>query len=432
MQVIMSLYWIDFLFIMLDYLLYTLLFSYYMKKKAWVSVKSISAVIFLVSMVDFLSGLLQVHLLSVLISGLLLLLLNSLLFEGNLRLKCVLVSLCLLFSFILEMGSGFFWSMFFGIEAVSLIDHKEHMLLATAFFLALKIILILILPWFFEKHGIEKISSGFQIKMALVPLFSLLGIFVLGYQFLVKEEPDYLAVITVGMIIGFINILYFIVLRLHMKLYRENMANQVAAKEYEMREEYYQTLDRHQKEIRTIKHDLKNQILTIAGVMDEHGSQKAREQLDLIMGDLQQQDQMHFTVHKGLNILLAAKYRRAEADQISCDFDIRIPESVPIEEKDLGALIGNILDNAIEGCQRCLPENRYIRLKTVYFKNSLVIQCENPTDGQVSNLRTRKNDCKNHGLGTESIQHIAEQYNGNLDYEIVKDLFRLNITLWFK
>jgi len=99
------------------------------------------------------------------------------------------------------------------------------------------------------------------------------------------------------------------------------------------------------------------------------------------------------------------------------------------EEKDIASLLGNILDNAIETCQKCQAK-RVIKLQLLYYNQALVLKSENSTDGLVRDLRTRKKNQAEHGLGMKGVQVIVDRYNGDWDYDIEDKYFRIEVTLW--
>ena len=119
-----------------------------------------------------------------------------------------------------------------------------------------------------------------------------------------------------------------------------------------------------------------------------------------------------------------------------------LPRDIKVEAKDIGILVGNILDNAIEGCERCFGK-RYISLKTVYRNNTVTLVCENSTDGLVESFNTRKEDKLAHGMGIQSMKRLVKSYGGEIDFQIYekafcvtvifsgirKDVFRPNITV---
>lgn len=105
-----------------------------------------------------------------------------------------------------------------------------------------------------------------------------------------------------------------------------------------------------------------------------------------------------------------------------------------VDDCDVYALFGNILDNAIEAVGRVEePEQRIITLSVENRENFLLIECENYFSGKLvfdDGLPvTTKEDTVNHGFGTHSIRMLTEKYGGSLKLSAQDDIFTLSILL---
>ena len=95
------------------------------------------------------------------------------------------------------------------------------------------------------------------------------------------------------------------------------------------------------------------------------------------------------------------------------------------------ALLGNILDNAIEAEQNVLNTlERFVSLTINYYNHSLTIVCENKVDRKIDTLVSKKADISNHGMGIKSIIKIVEKYSGSQDITSTDDIFRIELILW--
>ena len=96
-------------------------------------------------------------------------------------------------------------------------------------------------------------------------------------------------------------------------------------------------------------------------------------------------------------------------------------------------LFGNIIDNAIEAVEKLPePESKLISLVLARRNATITIETSNFFSGVIemenSLPASRKPDAPRHGFGLKSIQHIAEQYGGNVTIRIDDDMFFLTIT----
>ncbi|MDU5334492.1 GHKL domain-containing protein [Enterococcus sp.] len=269
-------------------------------------------------------------------------------------------------------------------------------------------------------HG----KSSFYFLQVIIPFMTSL-FFIIYPVFVEQQTQDGDArFFMVVLLFAVINLVHFVVLEIHQKLEKENYENLFLVQEFAHREEYYQQMENHQTKIRAIRHDLKNQLLTLT---TSNGESEA--QIEQLLEEVIKEEACQFTQNSGVNQLLSNKYQRAQESDIQTNFDIQVPAEMGFEMRDLGALIGNAVDNAIEACQRCATE-RKIDLRLIYFNHMLLLEIENTTAEQVTDFKTQKKKAFDHGFGVKSIQAITEKYHGDMLYEAKEHSFRLELSIW--
>ena len=108
--------------------------------------------------------------------------------------------------------------------------------------------------------------------------------------------------------------------------------------------------------------------------------------------------------------------RTAENKGIEFQAKLSIPMDIPFKGADISLILGNLLENAVEGAAKA-EEKRYIRLKIKYDKKNLLIMVENSYKGDLikgkgEELRTTKADTANHGIGLASVRRTVGKYHG--------------------
>ena len=103
-----------------------------------------------------------------------------------------------------------------------------------------------------------------------------------------------------------------------------------------------------------------------------------------------------------------------------------------IRENDIYALLGNILDNAIEASEkRKKDEERVVSISTISKEGFIRIHEENFFDGDLiyenNVLKTTKQNKLYHGFGVKSIKLIAEKYHGDVSISAKDGKFILDI-----
>lgn len=123
--------------------------------------------------------------------------------------------------------------------------------------------------------------------------------------------------------------------------------------------------------------------------------------------------------------------RRAEVEGIKTTFYVSVPKVIGIDNIDLTCVLGNALENAVEGCLR-MPRNkeREIIVTVKFIDNRLRVRVENTcrTDIVFNNDLpvTQKNGG---GTGIKSILFTAERYEGTAGFTMMDGKFITQIVL---
>lgn len=179
-------------------------------------------------------------------------------------------------------------------------------------------------------------------------------------------------------------------------------------------------------------HDLKHQIAYLKSDISEA---ERRAYLDEMENEVKVFEAQNRTGNHVVDAILTAKSLRAGklGIQLAAVVDGAAMAFLPVS--DICSLLGNALDNAIEGADRVKqPEERLIRLSVNQERGFLRLRVENRCaetaplkDGALP--ATTKADKANHGYGLRSMQHIAQHHGGSLKIENKDGWFRLWILI---
>ena len=108
---------------------------------------------------------------------------------------------------------------------------------------------------------------------------------------------------------------------------------------------------------------------------------------------------------------------------------------------DMGIILNNLLDNAIEACEKLETGKGFIRLSLKRKKQFLLLEVENRFDGAVPAQMGRNlapittKQCMlpeiitEHGIGLENVRDIAERYYGGVNIKVKGDVFQVTVML---
>ena len=187
--------------------------------------------------------------------------------------------------------------------------------------------------------------------------------------------------------------------------------SQIAA--YKMLEEQYRQAER-------LRHDMKNHIIALSGLLESKDYRKMAEYLDTMEhnGNLSGGE---MTGSTAVDAILYQKGTYAEQNNIPWECDVTIPKACGINEFDLCVLFGNLLDNAIEACERMQDiEARFINIMANAVKGCFLLEIKNST---------HKENPEKHGIGLLNIDDVVRNYNGVMNIEVKDGVFTVSILI---
>ncbi len=261
-------------------------------------------------------------------------------------------------------------------------------------------------------------------------------------KLLYDRYPILTIIVPAILILSLLSILYVVKTFQNMiVLNREKNSRIILEKQIGSMQEHMEEMEHIYSGMRSMKHDMKN---TLAVIMQLAG--KEEEELQTYLAELNQNfDRLEFQFKTGntvVDTLLNMKYHEA----IRTIPDIRIDaerllfsDEMHIQSYDIGVMIGNALDNAIEACRRLKKEDpeaeTFIRISTFKKGKMIFIEVENSFNGKVVKKKqsefpvTDKTDKRAHGIGFLNIKHTAEKYHGAVDWSVDGKVFILSVMM---
>lgn len=178
-------------------------------------------------------------------------------------------------------------------------------------------------------------------------------------------------------------------------------------------------------------HDLKHQVQALRMMGNDDVREKYLKELEQ---SVQIYDAMVKTGNEALDTLLTEKslYCEAHGIKISCVVDGK--SLAFLDPVDLYAILGNALDNAVEGVSGFSDKTKRLIDLAVYTRNQfLAITVSNPVEGELQFLGglpvTTKKDRGYHGFGLRSIRHTVKQYGGHINVSVEHGTFLLKMII---
>ncbi len=197
----------------------------------------------------------------------------------------------------------------------------------------------------------------------------------------------------------------------------------LAEQQLQLQIERYELESAAREATRALWHDIKKymyamQDLIAGGKTDEAAA--CLNQVNSVIAEI------HQTVDVG-NVVIDGILERAleqiRSTEITLEFDVWIPEKLPIAAADLSIVIGNTLDNAIESCLRVDgPSN--INLTLRQNQRMLLYEIQNPIGDE---------HCPKageiHGYGLRNVRQCVAKYQGDIEILNAENTFKVSIQI---
>lgn len=271
----------------------------------------------------------------------------------------------------------------------------------------------------------------------------LLFILLPGYQFLIvlvyyrsnqthgtREAVTGMILAVLGLLIDFM-VGYFVD-RIQEKI---RVEKELAASkdQHAIERAYYQQTVEELQKLNQTKKSYREQLEELYAMLwQEEDESKIQHALDDSDSQIKNSRLRRYCENAIVNAILSVKIQAAQKKDITCQVECAVPEDIALPPIDLCSLFTNLMDNAIEACEKIEGKERILSIKCGMRGGYLAIKTENSYEGQIKRrngrIQTSKDDMKNHGYGLRLIEQIAKEHAGSVTIK-EDDLFRVTVVL---
>ena len=201
--------------------------------------------------------------------------------------------------------------------------------------------------------------------------------------------------------------------------------DKLAASQFEEMNRLYMTM-------RGWRHDYHNHMQKIRAHLALGEYAEAQSYIDLMETELDAVDIRYRTGNTGVDAMLNSKLTLAEQKGIRIRCDAELPKELFCNPVDLCVLLGNLIDNAIEACEKMEPDSdRSIRIYLCVNKKQLYLSVSNATGEVIRRLDKEyiTNKRGNHGNGLHRIDKVVEKHKGFINRQNEPGVFATEIML---
>lgn len=237
-------------------------------------------------------------------------------------------------------------------------------------------------------------------------------------------------VITVPVLFILVFLIYVMFYQIaHALVERQNMLQKNTFLEIQVQQ--YHKLQAHVQETSRLRHDFRYQLTVLAEMLKNQSYEEMEQYLKQYISSVSETP-VRYCASVAVNAVLNHYATVCKDLEITAHFSIRLQEQCFMEDIDFCVLLGNLLENAIDGCRYLPKARRQLTLKVLQSaERIIVLKISNPYQGSLL-IREGKLFSSKHegeGQGIKSAGQIAEKYHGFLEIKYDHQIFEAKVLL---
>ncbi len=253
---------------------------------------------------------------------------------------------------------------------------------------------------------------------------------------LYERHPAFLAVVPVLALLFYVGGYLTIAFQQGMDALREEQATHYM--EYQQTQAIrarIQEAEQFYARVHGLRHEMRGHLTNIKGLI-KRGAYTSLEsyiaRMDESMSDF---DPAFQTGNPVTDIIIGAVQRQCLDLGIRFQADFHYPNPAAYDAFDLGIILQNLLQNAVEACEKLEEGERFIALTGKRKGRFFLIEVKNSFAGEVVfgqdglPVTTKNESAPMHGIGLANVRREAEKYMGELELKTVQQEFSATVLL---
>lgn len=187
--------------------------------------------------------------------------------------------------------------------------------------------------------------------------------------------------------------------------------------------------------IRQLKHEMRGHLTIIKGMLHSREYADVEDYISRMDEDMNAFELTFRTGNPVTDVIVNDKRQQCQDMGIRFQTDFYYPDSGSYDAFDVGIILQNLLQNALEASEKVLEGERFIslagrpkgRFLLIEVKNSFAGELVFGTDGLP--VTDKKVDISMHGIGLSNVRRIVEKYMGEMEICQEDQVFRITVMV---
>ena len=273
-------------------------------------------------------------------------------------------------------------------------------------------------------------TAKFPVSFHIYPVTALIIILSIGYLCMKEDislQNRILLAVLSTVLLGSV-VFLFITYQHNAEKESELLLLKSRSAQDETERTYYGILERQNRRLAEYAHDAKNHLAIIKNL---NSDPQIDVYIDKMSEDLKTYSSACRSGNKILDVIINKISEECAIKGIDFDTDIRLNNLSFVDDHGLVAIMGNLLDNAVDAAEK--SEDKAILLETDNRNGYAVIvitnSCDVPPAANGEKLLSTKNDRTLHGIGLKTVKKTLQKYGGDYGWEYLPDEKKFIMTV---
>ncbi|MBQ3390277.1 MAG: GHKL domain-containing protein [Firmicutes bacterium] len=202
----------------------------------------------------------------------------------------------------------------------------------------------------------------------------------------------------------------------------------------QMEQKRHMQLRSYMDSTRALRHDFRQHLLVLRELSQKGETEKLSRYLGELTSDIDVQP-TRLSANPSVDAVASWYDAEARKQNARIQWDLKLPQELPVSESDYCGILGNLLENALRATSKEPPGNRKIRVISQMLSGKMLgLSVDNSFSGKV---RFDKKGLpvtfrRGHGVGLASVSATVHHYKGSMDISCENGTFSVNILLYSK
>ncbi len=194
-------------------------------------------------------------------------------------------------------------------------------------------------------------------------------------------------------------------------------------------------LESHAEEMKRIRHDSRQHVQVLQGLLEKGEVQEALAYLEDYEGSMAKAIQPPLCENFVADTLCRRYEALAKQAGVEVSISASLPKELGVAGSDLAVILGNLWENAVAAALDAGEGRRFIHLRVQAQEEQVLIRMENGYGGVVYQegerfLSGKPGRNRAEGVGIASVRAMAAKYGGMADFTYTPDTFTASVLLY--